>query len=131
MITNDQKRAKDAFGRVDKRSGNLAHQLPIIIRNAGLAQALEFVRSKATEKEPWKFLLDDLTHTALLNNLNEQQEPKDTLPNNHFDFATTCRGTKLKEYMRYTRDVMAACLWYSRFAESVLEVKRGEDDAKD
>jgi CRISPR-associated protein Cmr5 len=39
----------------------------------------------------------------------------------------TSRTAQLAEYMRLTNDVMAALLWYKRFAQSVLGVDPTDD----
>ncbi len=119
MQTRDQKYAADVYKRVlevkkaekaDRdRYGAMAHQLPILIRTAGLAQALAFLDSR--ESEGHKQLLIDLTATV--------GKPVGTLTAN-------ARGAEMSEYMNLTRQVMAALLWYKRFAQSVLDVKSSE-----
>jgi CRISPR-associated protein Cmr5 len=89
-----------------KKYGAMAHKLPILIHTAGLAQALEFVRSRGEPVQ--KRLLEHLAITI-------GQHDTDTLLN-------TVRQGALSEYIRLTRQVLAALLWYKRFAQSILEV---------
>jgi CRISPR-associated protein Cmr5 len=116
MQTRDQKYAIDIFGRVSKVSkekkeyqniyGGMSHKLPILIHTAGLAQALSFVEAKAIKVNALQQLLKDLSATV------EQQ-----------DLPAVARNTKeLSAYIRLTQQVMAALLWYKRFAQSVLDV---------
>jgi len=74
MQTRDQKYAFSAFERVSIISkkekqfyetyGAMAHKLPILIRKAGLAQALSFVEAKAKDKAAYSSLLTDLKATV-------------------------------------------------------------------
>lgn len=120
MKTRDQKYASDVYKRVSdvskdfkkgdadrNRYGAMAHQLPILIRTAGLAQALAFLDSR--ESKGHKRLLTDLAATV--------GQPGQLLQR--------ARGEGIGEYMRLTRQVMAALLWYKRFAQSVLDIKSG------
>jgi len=124
MQTRDQKYAVDVYKRVlevkkaekaDRdRYGAMAHQLPILIRTAGLAQALAFLDSRDTKGH--KQLLIDLTATV--------GQPAGKLTD-------SARKAEMSEYMNLTRQVMAALLWYKRFAQSVLDVKTSDvGDAK-
>src|SRR6266700_1614135 len=68
LQTRDPKYAVDAYNRVKTvhekardRYGSMAHKLPILIRPAGLAQALAFVNARG--KEEHKRLLNDLALT--------------------------------------------------------------------
>ncbi len=123
MQTRDQKYAVDVYKRVlevkkaekaDRdRYGAMAHQLPILIRTAGLAQALAFLDSRDTKGH--KQLLIDLAATV--------GQPGKLLQ--------SAREAGIGEYMNLTRQVMDALLWYKRFAQSVLDVKTSDvGDAK-
>ncbi len=89
-----------------KKYGAMAHKLPILIHTAGLAQALEFVYSRGEPIQ--KRLLEHLAITI-------GQQDTETL------LQAVRKGT-LSGYMRLTRQVLAALLWYKRFAQSILEV---------
>src|SRR2546430_2671049 len=69
--TRDQGYALDAYKQVKTfktrskaerdRYGSMAHKLPVLIRIAGLTQALAYVEARG--KREHKCLLDDLAHT--------------------------------------------------------------------
>lgn len=94
-----------------KKYGAMAHKLPILVRTAGLAQALAFAE---TRKGPQKKLLDHLELVVLGEGSQESLEAKS-------------RDLSLLEYMRLTDDVMLALTWFKRFAQSVLGVDSSED----
>ena len=116
MQTRDQQYALSAYKRVsvvskkDKQFyetyGAMAHKLPILIRKAGLAQALSFVEAKATDKAAYSSLLTDLRATV------ERNE----------NLATLARSVELADYILLTKQVMDALLWYKRFAQSILGI---------
>jgi CRISPR-associated protein Cmr5 len=124
MQTRKQIYAERAYHQVEeikgkpeiykKSYGSMAHKLPVLIRTAGLAQALEFVRSRG--KAEHKKLLEHLEETVLPNRAQGESLLKRS------------REAQLGEYTRLTRDCLAALLWYKRFAESVLGVKQGDED---
>lgn len=121
MQTRDQQYAIDAYNKVNiikknaiandnekeyKSYGAFAHKLPILIRTAGLAQALSFVEARG--QKPGELLLNDLAGTVNKENAKV--------------LAQKARTVELSEYIRLTQQVMDALLWYKRFAQSVLEV---------
>jgi CRISPR-associated protein Cmr5 len=88
----------------------MAHKLPVLIRTAGLAQALAFVNT--TKEGAHERLLDHLAETvsagtreALLNRI---------------------RTDDLSQYIRLTQETLAALLWYKRFAQSIASTKADE-----
>ncbi len=92
----------------------MAHKLPILIRTAGLAQALAFVNARG--KEEHKRLLNDLALTL------KQQ--------NRENLAETAMNAALSEYIYLTQQALAALLWYKRFAQSVLDVQPGTEESE-
>ena len=92
-----------------KKYGAIAHKLPVLIRTAGLAQALGFVEARGTvaSKRLLRDLAETLEHPAL--------------------FADS-RSAELSEYIHLTRQALDALLWYKRFAQSILQVEGGEDE---
>ena len=131
MQTRDQKYAADVYERVKKIEatpgdkaaksyGSFAHKLPILIRTAGLAQALAFVEARGVEiKNSKEKKTGDLFLRDLAGTVGEQ------------DAATLLRRVRtveLGEYIRLTQQVMDALLWYKRFAQSVLGVEQGDDE---
>ncbi len=119
MQTRDQKYAVDVYKRVSQVKGenrntygSMAHKLPILIRTAGLAQALAFVESKAKNNVALKQLLNDLSETVDKPGI----------------LTETARTAPLSEYMLLTQQTMAALLWYKRFAQSVLDIQAGDEE---
>jgi CRISPR-associated protein Cmr5 len=86
--------------------GSMAHKLPILIRTAGLAEALAFVESRG--KDAHKSLLDDLAVV-----ISE---------NSRVNLLKNSREYGLQDYVYLTRRTMLALKWFKRFAQSVLEV---------
>lgn len=121
MLTRDQRYSTIAFDQVCKvkkeesnyqKYGAMAHKLPILIHTAGLAQALEFVNARGEEAQ--KRLLKDLAITV------GQKDAKALL--------AYMRGLELSGYMRLTQQILAALLWYKRFAQSMLGVDASESN---
>ncbi|GCE14567.1 type III-B CRISPR module-associated protein Cmr5 [Tengunoibacter tsumagoiensis] len=117
MQTLDQQYATNVLKKVElvrkdadyKKYGAISHSLPILIHNAGLAQALSFVDSR---KEPiFKTFLKDLSQTVVGDETLLQKS----------------RESDLISYMQLTHRVLNALLWYKRFAQSILEVEASED----
>lgn len=127
MQTRDQKYAMDIYNRVKSVKetnpkdfcdsyGSMAHKLPILIRTAGLAQALAFVEARAEGQKSGalKRLMSDLAETL---------HKSGTL-------TEVARTSPLSEYMFLTQQTMAALLWYKRFAQSVLDVQASNEGEK-
>lgn len=116
-MTREQQRAKSAFEQVSRHQsqpkewrdqyGGMAHKLPVLVRQAGLAQALAFVDSRG--KEAHRALLEDLAQTVGLSKAKLLEQSR--------------QAEQLGEYLRLTREVLAAAQWYKRFAQSVLDVE--------
>ena len=94
-----------------KRYGSMAHKLPILVRQAGLVQALAFVDSRG--QDPYKRLLDHLAVTV-----GETDGER---------LLRRSRDAELAEYAYLTERVLLALKWYKRFAQSVLKVDPAED----
>lgn len=126
MQSREQEYAASVYARVEsfraqhpdekdkdrKHYGSMAHKLPVLVRQAGLVQALAFVHSR--DKAPTNQLLSDLAQTvdagSAANLLNRS------------------RQANLPEYIYLTDQVMLALKWYKRFAQSVLKVEPTDDD---
>lgn len=93
--------------RSDYRS--LAQQLPVLIRTAGLAQALAFVESRKEKEAAFGELLRHLGEVVFV-------------PQGEDGLCGYSRRAKLPEYMRLTRDALDALLWYKRFSQSMLKI---------
>jgi CRISPR-associated protein Cmr5 len=121
MQTRDQRYATKVYEKVQvirgefpksyRKYGAMSHKLPILIHTAGLAQALAYVESrkdtskKAEEEDIYARFLKDLAETVGVAELSKQ-----------------AREVELTHYMYLTEQVLAALLWYKRFAQSVLNV---------
>ena len=120
-MTKDQLRAQTAFTNVTQfavgrsqtqkdRYGGMAHKLPVLIRASGLLQALVFVEARG-----------DNEHQTLLEHLAQTVYPQQ----NKIYLLQQSRTTNLTEYMHLTREVLAVCLWYKRFGQSILDAQIG------
>jgi len=123
MQTREQKYADSAFRKISddietkergyqKKYGSMAHKLPVLIRSAGLAQALQFVESRGKDEQ--KVLLEHLASTIGYASKAE--------------LLGKSRSESLNGYIHLTEKVLGALLWYKRFAQSVLKVEAGEDE---
>ncbi|MCA9945798.1 MAG: type III-B CRISPR module-associated protein Cmr5 [Anaerolineales bacterium] len=125
-MTTQQQLAKNAHENIlkvtdseKKKYGTMAHKLPILIRTAGLAQALAFVQARGSEAQ--HKLLDHLAQTINIQGISD----KDGL-------TKASREAALSQYIFLTRRVMDALVWYKRFTESILRVTaRDADDEVD
>lgn len=129
MQTRDQRLATEVYNRVEqvkekypdektpyrKEYGSMAHNLPVLIRTAGLAQALAFVQARGKD-----------AHKDLLNDLAEVMGKSDGKA-----LAEKSRTVNINEYMFLTQQALAALLWYKRFAQSVLKVEAGDEGEED
>lgn len=135
MQTLSQKYAADAYQSVrrvcqehpdttkegkkyQKKYGTMAHKLPILIRTAGLVQALAFVAAKGSGTPAWRQYLEDVAQTV------DAQLDAQTLIENS-------QKAGLNEYILLTRRVSQATLWYKRFAESILKVEASDQMDED
>jgi CRISPR-associated protein Cmr5 len=105
---NRSKAEKDKYGA-------MAQKLPVLIRTAGLAQAIAFLEAKSKEKMN-KQLLDDLSDAV-----------GEIAGFDKKEFSGKCRESDLTAYLQLTQNTLAALLWFKRFSVSVLEV---EENAK-
>ena len=87
--------------------GGMAHKLPVLIRQAGLVQALAYVHARG--KDGAKRLLRDLAKVLEWNSADELLDKS--------------REAELLDYMHLTRKAIMALTWYKRFAQSVLGVE--------
>jgi CRISPR-associated protein Cmr5 len=127
MHTRDQIYAKDAYDHVKQvqgwkeaernRYGALAHKLPVLIRTAGLVQALTFLDAKAKDEQEKQGQQSPNAYRQLLTDLAQtmKKDTKDAL-------LERAREAELTEYTLLTRQALAVLLWYKRFAQSLLDV---------
>lgn len=107
MLTRNQRYAEQIFEQVSRLSeaehekySSMARKLPILIRTAGLAQALAFVEARGSEGQ--KKLLQHIAEVV--------GRPGDLLERS--------RTAEFVEYMHLTRNVQAALVWYTRFVRA-------------
>jgi len=86
----------------DKYVG-MAQTLPILVRTAGLAEALAFAESRKENKDFLEHLASALDYPSRAELLKESRE------------------AQMQNYVFLTRRVMMALKWFKRFSQSVLE----------
>ena len=105
---------RDNFADDNRRAyGTMAHKLPVLVRQAGLMQAVAFV--KARGKDAQKRLLEDLV--KVLGEFSSVDE-----------FFQEVQSAPLTRYMYLTQRVLWALEWFKRFAQSELKVEPGEGE---
>lgn len=122
-MNRDQQRAATAFKHVQgladaekARYGTLALKLPILVRSAGLCQAIHFVQSR---NEP-------AAH-KLLEHLADQLHAVDPAISAMSSLCDRVRAAKMQSYLHLTREASAVLQWYARFARSILKADPGAD----
>jgi CRISPR-associated protein Cmr5 len=108
-VPREDEKAKDLYG-------SMAQKLPVLIRTAGLCQAVHFVRSR---KKP---ILD-----TLLDHVAKQLERVDKKITDGNSLCDRVRNAELSEYLWLTREALASAEWYSRLSQSELGVGRGTE----
>ncbi len=115
MRTLEQKLAAQIYDQVKqqehdatraKEYGGMAHKLPVLIRQAGLVQALAYAAARG--KPGAKQLLTDLATVLGYDSADE--------------LLRASRQADLLPYMHLTHQATVALTWYKRFAQSVLGV---------
>ena len=115
-MLRDQQRALDAYKRIknrkEKDSGKLsstystqATSLMPLIRSAGLLQACEFLYTRKDSSA--QDLLTDLASTVL----SKETKAK--------EFLEQIRSAEFERYLFLSRESLAVCKWYRRYAESL------------
>jgi CRISPR-associated protein Cmr5 len=128
MKTRAQQDAKQAYDQISqlpkavdgKAYGNLCHQFPMLVLRSGLCQAVAFYVVKAngdTHSESYKKFLQNMAAVAGETNTNTDHEA----------FQRRIHGMELTEYQQTTRRILAAAIWYKRFAVSLLNVDQAGD----
>ena len=97
----------------------LCHRVPVLLRANGLCQTLAFMQDSASGEQPralaYRTLLEHL-RVALMD------EVGDTV-----DVMSVIAELPTTEYIRCTRALMAALVYYKRFASSSLTTDVGVD----
>lgn len=125
-MTLEQKRAAKAYEHVAALAaqhkegateyGAFALKLPVLVRTAGLCQALHFLASRNKEMA-----------SALLGHLACQLERLDEEIKDEKSLLDRVRKAALPDYLRLSRESVAVAGWYARLAQSVLKVRPGEE----
>jgi CRISPR-associated protein Cmr5 len=102
-----------------KDYGRMAHQLPILIRKAGLAQAIAFAESKTVSDKEITPERKMLNHFAQIVSSGETKDIG--------LFSNQVRNANLSEYMHLTQKSLEVCAWFKRFAQSKLGVQPNEE----
>ena len=122
MHTLQQEYAQKVYEKVEQirdspertQYGAMAHKFPVLVRQAGLIQALAFVHTRG--KEAHKMLLEDLAQVVAGQSAGE--------------FVHQCQGADLTAYTWLTRQTLVALEWFKRFAQTVLGIDPGEEEGE-
>jgi len=108
---------------IGKIYGGLCHKLPVLIRTNGLCQALAFIQSKTSSDGD-----RGEAHTQLISDVGQllQNYAGITITNNKVLDAV--KELVTPQYALATRVLLQALVFHKRFAESILNVKPGEQD---
>lgn len=133
MRTRSQQYSQKVFEQIDavektniladdkkkKQYGSLCHNFPIMVLQNGLSQAVAFLWIKAKDKEdsPQGVFLK---HLSAITSGKEGESPA--------DFQQRINMAPLAQYQQLTRQILAASIWYKRFAESILGVEAGNQE---
>lgn len=101
-----------------KQYGSLCHNFPIMVLQNGLSQAVTFLWVKADGENSPQGLF--LKHLSAITSGSEGESPE--------DFQQRINKAPLAQYQQLTRQILAASIWYKRFAESMLGVKAGNQE---
>lgn len=96
-----------------KEYGSLAMRLPVLVRQAGLVQALTFVDARQRDEHRHRILKDLATVLGF--------------PSSE-DLLKYAREGSLTEYIFLTQRVLWALEWFKRFAQAELNVEPGEGE---
>ena len=118
----DMKKALELVSSLERETdgakniyGGLCHNFPILVRQSGLCQALAFSADKATGEgdraRAHRKLLEHVAQILGVNNALQAVQQADAIG-----------------YMHQTRRVLAAWVYFKRFAASVLDVHTGGRD---
>lgn len=92
-----------------KKYATIAQKFPMLVRTAGLSQAVAFVATRDSPPQQ-----EFLTHILQCIGYDSQEKFFNDSKNN------------LKLYMLHTRQIQQAAIWYKRFSVSVLGIDEQE-----
>ena len=124
--------ATEAYRRVDarkgladkerKKYGAIAHKLPGMILQNGLAQATGFLLAKGNNK-------DDDHHSRLLDDLNAVLQQVGLGHTNREDLHKAIIAADLPQTLKLTRGALEASGWLKRYVQGLLRISATGDDA--
>lgn len=123
QISELEGRAEADFPQQVKTAyGGLCHSLPILIRNDGLCQAIAWIEDQASVTPPTplsRAYIEIRAHIAALLGMQ---------PIGQAGLLARVQNADISTYMRYTRDILDAWIYYKRFAGSILGVDAAESN---
>lgn len=128
MLTREQKFADVIFSQVEvvSKDGDqskkdeyksMTENLPVLVRTAGLTQALHFVEKRN------KKLIEHLAITLDIEGNDVDEKCKRLLEKS--------RKANLEDYIYLTNKVLTALQWYKRFSGSLLKKPKQPTEKKD
>jgi CRISPR-associated protein Cmr5 len=125
MPTLDQKRAAMAWDHgatisalddeKKKKYASIVYSVPMLVRSAGLAQALHFVQARG-----------DDTQKLMLVHLAAQLHRVNGSITDAMSLLKTVRGANLGEYLQLTQETLSCANWYKRYVQGVLNISASE-----
>jgi CRISPR-associated protein Cmr5 len=95
--------------------GGLCHSFPVLVRTCGFCQAIAFSADKAQSDDQKRAK----AHQLLLNHVAQ------ILDMDTERLLEKIVGADAPTYLRYTRQVLSAWVYFKRFAVSILKVQSG------
>ncbi len=120
MPTLDQKRAALAWEHgaavgankaEQKKYASIVYSVPMLVRSAGLSQALHFVQARG-----------DKTQQHLLGHLAKQLQRVNANIKDTNTLLKQVREAELSEYLQLTHETLACLTWYKRYVQGVLGI---------
>jgi len=120
--TRAQRQAEAALAKVDAIRADdklrddyksRADSFPVMVMQAGLAQAVGFMQAKRNDKQAYGRYIDDLA--AVLGQHDGAVLQK------------TAISAPLPEYRRLTRETLAVAGWFKRFGQAYLGAKANQE----
>ncbi len=115
----------DSVSREDEKVkqiyGGLCHKLPVMIRTCGLCQSAAFIADKASSTDDrgkaYKHLQKHVLGVLQLRGIPAENHRLEVL----------ARELPVQDYVRATRELLDAWVYYKRMAVSILKVKSAAD----
>ncbi len=135
-VTRDQKAMKLSLDHIQrlvadntapeitKIYGGMCHKLPVLIRTCGLCQTLAFMMDKASKPDD-----RGKAHQAMLNNIFDILHRHNfTLNGDNASKVNAVLQMPLEDYVYATRVLLDHCIYYKRFAVSILKVESAANE---